>query len=141
MEQLTEESGLPWTILRATQFHDLVLGMFSAQRRLPVLFAPALFFQPIHTRDVADRLIELAQDAPAGRAADIGGPEVKLAGELAEAYLAATRRRRIVNVRLPGRTFAVYRAGHHLVPTNMIGKTTFEQFLSEKFANRPQNGS
>jgi uncharacterized protein YbjT (DUF2867 family) len=136
VEQLIEDSGLPWTVLRAVQFHTLVLGLFSAQRRLPVLFAPAFSFQPIHVPEVADRLVELALADPAGRVADIGGPEVTSAAELAGAYLTATgRRRRIVNVRLPGRTFAAYRAGHHLVPTNAFGTTTFARFLSETFAN------
>jgi uncharacterized protein YbjT (DUF2867 family) len=36
-ERLTQASGLPWTILRATQFHDLILRLFTAQARLPVL--------------------------------------------------------------------------------------------------------
>jgi uncharacterized protein YbjT (DUF2867 family) len=37
VERLVEDSGLPWTILRATQFHDLVLGVLRRLARLPVL--------------------------------------------------------------------------------------------------------
>ena len=71
VEHLVQESGLPWTVLRATQFRDLVVGMFSAQHHLPVLLAPAFSFQPIDTHDVAGRLTELAFADPVGRAPDI----------------------------------------------------------------------
>jgi uncharacterized protein YbjT (DUF2867 family) len=130
-EQLVESSGIPWTILRATQFHNLVFGLFRAQRWLPALFAPAFSFQPIAVRDVARRLTELAGTEPAGRAADIGGPEVLSGRELAAAYLARARsRRRIVSVCLPGKTFAAYAAGYHLAPENRDGTVTFADFLA-----------
>src|SRR5215218_2535655 len=75
VERLVRESGLPHTILRATQFHSLVQTLFTVQRPLPVVLAPAIRLQPIAVEDVADRLVELAGSVPAGRVADIGGPE------------------------------------------------------------------
>jgi uncharacterized protein YbjT (DUF2867 family) len=131
VEQLVASSGIPWTILRATQFHNLVAGMFRAQRFLPVIFAPAFSFQPIAVEDVASRLAELAMAEPSGRAADIGGPEVLTSRELAGQYRERMRGRRpILPLRLPGKTFAGYSTGLHLAPDNRYGTITFREFLS-----------
>ncbi len=131
-ERAVAASGAPFTVLRATQFHDLVAALFSSQRRLPVLAAPAFPFQPIDVGDVADRLTELAGGPPAGRVADIGGPEVAEAAALASLWAqAAGLRRSVWPVRLPGRTFAGYRAGHHLVPGPGYGTRTFRQYVTD----------
>lgn len=130
-ERLVEASGLPWTILRATQFHDLVAGLFRAQRRLPVLVAPSVSFQPVDVRDVAARLVELALAPAAGRVTDLGGPQVRTARELAEIYQhAQARRRRVLPLTLPGRAFAALRSGANLVPDGDLGHRTFEQYLT-----------
>jgi uncharacterized protein YbjT (DUF2867 family) len=135
IERLVAESGVPHTIQRATQFHTLVDQLFTAQRRLPVLVAPSFDVQPIAPEDVADRLAELASSAPAGRVPDIGGPAVRSLPELARAWAAARGgRRRIVPVRLPGRVFAGYRAGHNLVPGPPYGRIGFEEHLARRRA-------
>jgi len=130
-ERLIESSGLPFTILRATQFHTLVAGLFSAQRRLPAIFAPSFSFQPIDVADVADRLVELATADAAGRVPDIGGPQVRTAHELATSWLATKGLKRAVwPLRLPGATFRALREGNNLVPQNPAGVVTFEEFLA-----------
>jgi uncharacterized protein YbjT (DUF2867 family) len=133
-ERLIETSGLPFTILRATQFHALVHKLFSAQRWSPVVAVPSsTSFQPIDTSDVADRLVELTAGPAAGRVADIGGPEVRSVSDLARSYLAATgRRRAVLPVRIPGGTGAGYRSGGHLAPDNAYGTVTFEEFLAAR---------
>jgi len=133
VEQLVENSGLPWTILRATQFHDLICYLFQLLARLPVLMIPAgVSFQPVDTGDVAARLTALALGDPAGRAADFGGPRVQSTAELARAWLRATgRRRRLLNVRLPGKAFRGYRDGGNVAPSHADGKVGFEEFLRE----------
>jgi uncharacterized protein YbjT (DUF2867 family) len=85
-EQVVEDGPVPWTTLRAAQFHQLVVGMFAAQRLSPVLLVPDIPLQPIDTRAVADRLVELATAAPAGRVDDLAGPEVRGLPALARAY-------------------------------------------------------
>ncbi|MEV8311036.1 NAD(P)H-binding protein [Streptomyces flavidovirens] len=130
-ERLVEASGLPWTILRTTQFHDLVATMTLAQRRLPVTLVPAgLRFQPVEVTEVAGRLAELAQRAPSGRVPDMGGPEVREARDLAASTLrAAGRRRPLVPVRLPGKAFRAFREGGILAPDRAVGTVTFEEYL------------
>lgn len=131
-ERLIENSGLPWTILRATQFHDLVAGITKAQLRLPVTFTMKGRFQPIDVREVADRLAELALGKPASRVPEMGGPEVRDARDLARAYLASVGRSRpVVPVSLPGKAARAFRAGANLTPGHAVGKVTFEQYLAE----------
>lgn len=136
VEHLLEHSGLPYTILRATQFHDLVLRLFTGQRRAPALIVPAAMnVQPIDAGEVAERLVELAVGSPAGRAADMGGPEVREVADFARSYLhAAGSRRRVAPVLLPGRIAKEFREGGHLAPGHAVGRRTFEDFLADRFA-------
>jgi uncharacterized protein YbjT (DUF2867 family) len=134
VEQLVTASGLPWTILRATQFHDLVLTLSRLLARPPVLVVPAgTSMQPVDSGEVAARLVQLAQGDPAGWAPELGGPEVVPFADLARAYLRATGRRRpVLPVRLPGRVARGYREGGHLAPAHADGRRTFEDFLAER---------
>jgi uncharacterized protein YbjT (DUF2867 family) len=138
VERLLEESGLSWTVLRTTQFHDLVLQLLAGSAKLPVMLLPAMVAdQPIEVAEVAARLAELATGAPAGRVPDMGGPEVRTFPELARAYLRASGRRRpLLNVRLAGKAYRGFRAGGHLTPERAVGKVTFEQFLAGRFPAR-----
>ncbi|HET8599504.1 MAG TPA: NAD-dependent epimerase/dehydratase family protein, partial [Segeticoccus sp.] len=133
-EQVVAESGLPWTTLRATQFHYLVAGMFRAQRRLPVLVLPrGVRFQPVSVRDVAIRLVDLARGEPAGRVDDLGGPEVQPVDELAQTYLHALGlARRVVALPVPGRVGRQLRHGSNLTPEHANGTITFGQYLREQ---------
>ncbi|UJW36285.1 NAD(P)H-binding protein [Saccharothrix sp. AJ9571] len=138
VERQLEASGLGYTILRATQFHELVQSIFSLLGRSPIVPVPTMRFQPVDTRDVAGRLAELALGEPAGRVPDFGGPEVRDAKSLARAYLAATGRRRLlVPVWVPGRIMAGFRRGENLVGDRFDGERTFEQFLAEYATRRP----
>ncbi|TCP47307.1 uncharacterized protein YbjT (DUF2867 family) [Tamaricihabitans halophyticus] len=121
----------PHTILRATQFHDLIRTLLAGAATLPVMPVPAVRAQPVDVRDVAVRLAELASGEPRGRAPDFGGPEVKTFRELAGEYLHATgKRRRVVDLSLPGRAFGGFRDGANLVPGNPAGTVTFEEYLT-----------
>jgi uncharacterized protein YbjT (DUF2867 family) len=133
-EQVISGSGLPWTTLRTTQFHDLILMAARALSRLPVVPVPAGFrFQPIDADEVAARLVELTLGAPAGRVADMGGPRVHDAGDLMRGYLQAGHRRRaVVPVRLPGPSARALRAGANLAPRAAMGRRTWEEFLAER---------
>ncbi len=55
-ERVVADSGLPWTILRATQFYDLFLTVSKALAKLPLAPIPAGFrFQPVDADEVAAR--------------------------------------------------------------------------------------
>jgi uncharacterized protein YbjT (DUF2867 family) len=142
VERLIQESGLGWTVLRTTQFHDLLATMFQTLARPPVMLLPAnVRDQPIEVAEVAARLAELATSAPAGRVPDMGGPQVRTFDSLARAYLKATARRRpVVAVPLAGRTYRAFREGGHLTPAQAVGKRTFEEFLTTRFEGGGRRG-
>jgi uncharacterized protein YbjT (DUF2867 family) len=131
-ERTIAESGVPWTTLRATQFHDLTLTTARQMARMPVVPVPSGFrFQPIDTDEVAARLVDLALDAPAGLVPDMGGPKAYDMVELVRSYLRAVGKRRpIVPVRLPGQAARAFRAGVNLAPDRAVGRRTWEDFLA-----------
>lgn len=135
VEKLFEESGLGWTVLRTTQFHDLLARLFGVLSRAPVMMLPAgVRDQPVEVTEVAGRLAELALGAPAGRVQDMGGPQVRSLESLARAYLTASgRRRAVVNVPMTGRAYRAFRADGHLTPGRAVGKGTFDQYLAARF--------
>lgn len=135
-ERLIAESGLPWTVLRATQFHDLIAFLLRMVAKAPVMALPSgLRFQPVDVRDVGERLARLALGEPMGRAPDFGGPQARALDDLARSYLAIVGKRRpIAPIRLPGKVFDGIRAGGLLASEHAAGKITFEQYLNEQHA-------
>src|SRR5256884_3107213 len=74
-EHVVADSGLPWTTLRATQFHDSILTVARAMAKLPVVPVPAGFrFQPVDADDVAARLSQLPPGEPSGLGHVPSGP-------------------------------------------------------------------
>lgn len=135
-ERLIRESGLPATVLRSTQFHDLIAVMLRLLAKPPVMMVPAGWsFQPVDVREVGAALSSLALGEPGGRVPDLAGPEVRAVEDLARSYLAAVGKRRpILSVPLPGRVCRAYRAGGHLAPGRAIGTIGFDQYLGEQLA-------
>jgi uncharacterized protein YbjT (DUF2867 family) len=132
-ERVVADSGIPWTTLRVTQFHDLMLTTAQGMARLPVIPVPSGFrFQPVDAGEVADRLVELALGAPAGLVPDMAGPRVYAMAELVRGYLRACGKRRpMVPLRLPGIAARSFRAGANLAPERAVGRRTWEEFLAE----------
>ncbi|MFE7415995.1 SDR family oxidoreductase [Rhodococcus sp. NPDC057529] len=131
-ERAVADSGLPWTTLRAAQFHELVLSMLQKMAKLPVIPVPGgLRFQPVDSGEVAARLVELTLGAPVGLVPDLPGPTVYGMGELARSYLQATGRHRLtMPVRMPGKAGRAYRDGVNLSLEATTGKRTWEDFLA-----------
>ena len=130
-ERVIEGSPVPYTILRATQFYDLVLMAIRFLDRLPVMVIPERFLgQPIDAAEVADRLVELALSEPAGRAQDVGGPEVRTLTAFARDYFELTgHRRKIFEVPFPGKTARAFREGALTCPDGVYGEARWEEFL------------
>jgi uncharacterized protein YbjT (DUF2867 family) len=133
-ERIVAESGLPWTTLRATQFHDLMLMVAQQMAKLPVMPVPAGFrVQPIDAGEVATRLADLALGRPAGLVPHMAGPRLYSAAELLRGYLRTSDRHRpIIPVRLPGKAAAAFRSGANLDPEQAVGQRTWEEFLADR---------
>jgi uncharacterized protein YbjT (DUF2867 family) len=132
-ETVVADSGIPWTTLRAAQFHDLLLIVARQLAKSPVLPVPAGFrFQPVDAAQVAARMVELSLNKPAGLVTDVAGPRVYGVADLLRAYLRATRRHRLIlPIRLPGAAARALRAGANLAPDGSVGGRTWEEFLAD----------
>jgi uncharacterized protein YbjT (DUF2867 family) len=130
-EQIIERSGIPFTILRATQFHDLIPRFVRTQRWLPVVLSLDIPDQPIAVEEVADRLVELVDAGPSGRVADIGGPEVLPLRELISTWQRAVGSRKPVwTIRLGGKTIRAFKESHHMTPLPGYGRERFATFAA-----------
>src|SRR5829696_1180312 len=127
-EQVVARSGLPWTTMRATQFHESMVKLVQQLAKLPIIPVPGGWrFQPIGAGEVADRLVELALGTPSGLVPDIAGPRVYEMAELVRMYLQATGKHRLIlPVRLPGKANRAFRSGANLAPDRAVGRHTFE---------------
>lgn len=129
-----EESGIPWTTLRATQFHDLTFTTIETLAKLPVVpVFGKIRFQPIDAEEVASRLVELALGAPNGLVPAIGGPHIYQMDELARSYLEAwDKNRPIISIPLPGKAARAMRDGVNLAPDRAVGRRTWEKFVEDR---------
>ena len=134
-ERVVRYSGVPWTTLRAAQFHDLVLKVAEAMAKLPVIPVPSgIRFQPIEAAEVAARMAELALGEPSGLVEDVAGPRIYQASQLIRGYLrTAGTRRPMVPMPLPGKGGRALREGANLAPGRAVGRRTWEEFLAARF--------
>lgn len=134
-ERVVSSSGVPWTTLRAAQFHDLVLKVAEAMAKLPVIPVPTgTRFQPVDAGEVAARIAELALGSLLGLVDDMAGPRIYEARDLMRSYLrAAGRRRPLLPVRLLGKGARALREGANLAPERAVGSRTWEEFLAARF--------
>ncbi|MBO0892622.1 MAG: hypothetical protein J2P14_17030, partial [Acidothermales bacterium] len=132
-EQVVEQSGLPWTILRATQFHDFVLALAQQFARPPLVVVPRLQVQPVDVRDVAERIGELVDAGASGRVHDVAGPATYRGEALLRRYLAHVGvHRTVVAATLPGTIWRALREGANLVEEPSGGHRGFFEFLDEQ---------
>ncbi|MEB3071397.1 SDR family oxidoreductase [[Mycobacterium] vasticus] len=87
-ERIITESGLPYTIVRATQFHEFADAITMSLTVDGVVHAPEGLIQPIAGADVAAAVARAAQAAPVDGIVDVGGPEKMTFAELATLALA-----------------------------------------------------
>ena len=132
-EEATAAGRVPWSLLRASQFHDLLDWAFGAAARRRVLPTGSARLQPVDVRVVAGRLAEAARGEPGGRLPDLAGPEVRTLSELAHTWRAA-RGRRLLPLRIPmvGRIGRPLREAALCDPAAAAGGPTFEQWLAER---------
>ena len=136
-ETVVREDMVPWSILRATQFHGFMELMLRAFARLPGVIALPLAwkFQPVESREVAQRVVDVVLGKPAGMLPDFGGPEVRDFKTIAESWLAARNdARRLMNLWLPFKASRQVADGQLTCPEHKDGLVTFDQYLAERYA-------
>jgi uncharacterized protein YbjT (DUF2867 family) len=136
-EELVQNSGISWSLLRATQFHYLVDLFFQAATKLPLvtLLPTDLQCQSIAEREVASRLCELVATGPRGRLPGLGGPEVMTAGEMAHIWLKLRGlHRRVLPFHVPGTVAQGFRRGYNTCPDQPVhGRITWTEWVQSKY--------
>jgi uncharacterized protein YbjT (DUF2867 family) len=129
-ERLVGGGPVPWSIVRATQFHDFAAMVAGwAERDGSATIAP-LLVQPIAQADVAAALADVATSTPLGRRLDIAGPETQDLVDMARRTFAA-RGQGIRLVPTWRGAFGPDMAGEVLLPGEgaKLGPTTFDAWL------------
>lgn len=130
-EQVVTAGSVPWSIVRATQFHELVASMFAASARYRVLPALRLPVQPVAAAEVGAAVADAAEREPSGRRLQVAGPEVSTVADLARTWQSAAGRTAVLlPLPLPGRLGRTLRAGGLTTDTaDVTGSLTFARWL------------
>lgn len=130
-EGVVKASGVPWSIVRATQFHRFVALNFATLARFGVLPRVRAPLQPVNVAEVAALLAEVAASPAAGATTTIAGPQVRSIDELARAWKAGTGSRAVpVPMPLLGGAGRALKAGALIDPgADRRGEVTFEESL------------
>lgn len=130
-EETVRDAGVPWTILRATQFHQLIDWAFSSLARARVLPRISAPLQPIDPVEVAAAAAEIAAGEPLNDTTTIAGPRIEPVADLARTWKAARGKRAfLMPVPLVGKAGAGLRAGGLTDRSpDHRGTTTFEDWL------------
>ena len=136
-EKVLEESGLPWTILRAVQFHSLIDMLLQGLTRFPgvILMPPGNSkFQSMDTSEVAQRMVDYTKHGETGRLPDLAGPQFQTLSEMAKTWLGVRGMRRL-RIPLPvfGKIVNGFRHGYNCVPDNPQGTITWRGWLERKY--------
>lgn len=134
-ERLVQASGVPWSIVRITQFHTLIDSMLRPAARLPFVLLPMDFrFQPIAPGDAAEAVVAQVGNGPGGLAPNVGGPEVQTLGDLARIWLVQRGlRRRLMHLPLPGRVADAYRRGLNTCPDRRSGTIGWAEWVRRAY--------
>lgn len=130
-EKLVSNADVPWTILRATQFHEFAAQMLQRSSVGPLALVPRMATQPVAAREVAEALVDAAEAGPQGRMADLGGPERKQMVSMVRAYARKHGHRKLVlEFTAPGALWRAMRNGDLLPePGAAVGRQTFSEWL------------
>ncbi|MEO3890894.1 NAD(P)H-binding protein [Nonomuraea sp. B5E05] len=130
-ERLIGESGIGWTVLRATRFQQSLDQRLRAYSSFPVMFVDrSLPWQPVHTGEVAALAVALLAGGPEGKEFEFGGPQVMDTEELVRTWLQARNvRRPCLPVHYPGRLYAAQRGGELVTDADSRGVITWHDYL------------
>jgi uncharacterized protein YbjT (DUF2867 family) len=129
-EQAAAAGPVPSTVLRSTQFHELLVQIATRLRLGPLCLLPAARVQPIAAAAAAAALADVAEGQPAGRVPDVGGPRVEELADLACRALAARGLDvSVARLPVPGRFGHLAREGRLLPRDGRELGPTFDDWL------------
>jgi uncharacterized protein YbjT (DUF2867 family) len=131
-ERVVRQGGVPYTIVRATQFHELAAAALGAAGRYRVLPVPRIQLQTVAAAEVARVVSDVAAAPPGRERVQVAGPEVSSARELARTWRSVTGTPAVlVPIPLPGKLGRVLRAGGLTADdADVVGEITFADWLA-----------
>jgi uncharacterized protein YbjT (DUF2867 family) len=131
-ENLIKASGIPYTIVRATQFFEFMGGIAQFSTVGQTVHLPPALMQPIAADDVASALADVTLAAPTNGMIEIAGPERAGMDELVGRFLSATKDPREVITDVDARYYGLVVNDQSLTPgaDPCIGATSFKDWLN-----------
>ncbi|GAA5035684.1 NAD(P)H-binding protein [Microbacterium fluvii] len=130
-ELAIEGQQVPWTILRATQFHEFAAQIYASAKVGPLHVVPKMRTQPIAAREVAARLVDLAEAPARNGYLELAGPREQSLVDMVRRWARARSIRVwIPSIALPGPLGKAQRDGSLLPgPGAELGVETFDEWL------------
>ncbi|WP_157218970.1 SDR family oxidoreductase [Flavisphingomonas formosensis] len=137
-EQLIAAGGVPYTIVRATQFFEFLPTIADGYTREGAVHVPTIAFQPIAAADVSALLAEIATSSPVAGIVEVAGPERAPLAEFAANWLGAHDDPRLIHVTADGNYFGAPADDRTLVPDvgARLVPTRFETWLETQTQER-----
>lgn len=132
-EQALAAGPVPWSLVRASQFHELIDQIFAAAAKGRLRPVGRIPLQPIDVADVAAALADAVEAGPGERRPDIAGPRVESLGELSAQWAGVNDRRLLsLPVYIPGGLGRALRSGGLCQPGAAVAGRSFSEWLIDE---------
>ena len=133
-EELLKNSSIPFTIVRATQFHGFIENFLLSKPLFKRYVIPgSIKIQSVDVGEFAKHLIDLINKGPQGRTDDFGGPDIMTLREMAELKIKINNEtNKVLSISLPGKLYKSFFDGKNTNFIQRMGKITFENYLRNK---------
>ncbi|MEH2320510.1 SDR family oxidoreductase [Nostoc sp.] len=137
-EKLIKSGGVPYTILRATQFFEFMGAIAQSATDGQTVRLPSAFIQPVISDDVAAALVDITLGEPVNGMVELAGPNRFHFDELIRRFLSANHDPRQVVTDAHARYYGTELDDHTLIPgdNSLIGSTRFEDWLNRSLVQR-----
>ncbi|KOS07398.1 hypothetical protein AM493_16125 [Flavobacterium akiainvivens] len=134
-EELIKASGVPYTILRATQFHDFIDYIFTSLLKYRIGLLPKkVMAQPIAVDAVANALYEISLQPAESKTYEIGGLKAYTFNEMAKEWMRKTGKKKfIINLPLFGKLAKAFNGGALLTHTIDATSKSWQDYLNQKY--------
>ncbi|WP_131107969.1 SDR family oxidoreductase [Pseudomonas sp. Sample_10] len=132
-EKLIKASGIPYTLLRATQFFEFIGGIAQSFAVGDAIYASPALIQPMASDDVVAALADVVLAAPVNGTVEVAGPEALPIDELVRRFLRATQDNRKVVADVNARYFGSVLDDQSLTAGKnaRLGAIRFEDWLAQ----------
>jgi uncharacterized protein YbjT (DUF2867 family) len=133
-EQLIKAAGIPYTIVRSTQFFEFLGSIAQSGANGSTVRVSPAYFQPIAADDVAGALADISAGEPVNGAVELAGPERMRLSELVSRFLQERQDERSVKEDIHAQYFGAILKDQTLLPGDSprIGSTDFEGWLGRQ---------